>query len=108
VTLVFVLNVVPDPWQRLCTLRSATQHLRPGGYVLVATRSVETIKREVQAKAWLAFNDGYLSHAGKRTFQKGIDAPELALLATKAGLTLQSCSLNLGTDTSYLLARREL
>jgi Methyltransferase domain len=39
VTLVFVLNVLPDPWERVQVLKQAANYLRPGGHMLVVTRS---------------------------------------------------------------------
>ncbi|WHM35067.1 class I SAM-dependent methyltransferase [Streptomyces sp. BPPL-273] len=43
VTSMFVLNVLPDPWQRIQALKDAASFARPGGHVVVVTRSPEVI-----------------------------------------------------------------
>lgn len=106
VTVVFVLNVIPDPWRRIKALREAIARVRPGGFLFVATRSSDTIKREVSAKGWQPFNDGFMSHKGRRTFQKGIDAQELAGLALRLSAVVLPLRLNMGNDTGYILAQK--
>lgn len=86
VTVVFVLNVLPTPQERIAVLRDAFTYVRPGGYMLVATRSKQAIAREVVSKNWPPHNDGYWSHEGKGTFQKGIGDEELRLYLNRIGL----------------------
>lgn len=87
VTQAYVLNVLPDPWQRIQALQHAAKHLRPGGHLLVATRSPAEIERFATDSAWTRHHDGYWSHPTKRTFQKGIATEEIIQLAARAGLT---------------------
>ncbi len=86
VTQVFVLNVIPDPWQRIQALRHAAQFLQPGGHLLAVTRSPADIASRAAASNWPAHHDGYWSSESKGTFQKGISAEEITALAHIAGL----------------------
>jgi SAM-dependent methyltransferase/exonuclease III len=86
VTLVFVLNVLPDPWERAKVLMEAMRHVRPGGMMFVATRTRAEIERQALQNTWRVHNDGYWSHEGRRTFQRGFDAEEILRLARQAGL----------------------
>lgn len=107
VTLVFVLNVLTDPAKRISVLRAAVAMVRTGGYLFVATRSPATIQKEAKLKGWKPYNDGYISHMQKRTFQKGISRRELELMARRVGLKIYEWRTMLGAGTTYVLARRE-
>jgi SAM-dependent methyltransferase len=86
VTVVFVLNVLPDPWQRVQTLKRAASYLRPGGHLLVVTRSPHDIHTRAARAGWQRHNDGYWSSQRRQTFQRGIAEQEIARLAIRAGL----------------------
>lgn len=86
VTSIFVLNVLPDPWQRIRALQHAAGFVRPGGWLLVVTRSPADIQARAAAGGWPAFHDGYWSHQAKATFQKGISTDEIVAMARHAGL----------------------
>jgi SAM-dependent methyltransferase len=86
VTSVFVLNVLPDPWQRIQALRCAACHLRHGGAMLVVTRSPSEVMQRAQRGNWPAHNDGYWSNEDRGTFQRGIGPDEIIALARHAGL----------------------
>ncbi|MFJ9343785.1 methyltransferase domain-containing protein [Streptomyces sp. NPDC101733] len=86
VTQMFVLNVLPDPWSRIRALQDAAAFARPGGHVLVVTRSPEEITKAAAGGGWAAHHDGYWSSEGKGTFQRGIGTEEAAALARRAGL----------------------
>lgn len=88
VTLIFVLNVLPDPWIRWKTLSEATTYLSRDGFMVVVARSPGAINREAAKKNWPKLNDGYWSHEGKGTFQRGLRREDILALATRAGLTL--------------------
>lgn len=83
---VFVLNVLPDPWQRIQALQHAARFVRPGGHLFVVTRSPADIDPRAAATNWPAHHDGYWSSEAKGTFQKGIPAEEIIALAQWAGL----------------------
>jgi Methyltransferase domain/Endonuclease/Exonuclease/phosphatase family len=87
VTVMFVLNVLPDPWQRLQVLRDADRHLADGGRMLVVCRSPKAIEKHARRGQWPQHNDGYWSSASKGTFQRGISTEELMVLGCRAGLT---------------------
>jgi exonuclease III len=106
VTVVFVLNVLQDPWERLKALRVAMDRVKEGGYLFVVTRSSNAIQREAKTKGWEQFNDGYFSHKGRRTFQKGLDQSDIIKLTHRLGLVPHICTLNVGPDASYVLAQR--
>jgi SAM-dependent methyltransferase len=87
VTSVFVLNVLPDPWQRIRALQHAAGFLKPHGHLLVVVRSPADIAPRAASAAWAFHHDGYWSSPAKGTFQKGITAAEIIALAWHAGLT---------------------
>ncbi|RSS76751.1 methyltransferase domain-containing protein [Streptomyces sp. WAC06614] len=86
VTQAFVLNVLPNPWERVRALQDAASFVRPGGHVLVVTRSPEEITKAAAAGGWARHHDGFWSSEGKGTFQRGISAEEAVLLGRHAGL----------------------
>ena len=106
VTQAFVLNVLPNPWQRIQALRHAARFVRPGGHLLVATRSPAEIAQFAVSGSWPQHHDGYWSHETKGTFQKGIPAHEIIRLAAHAGLSkaanLPALALGPSTCTALL------
>lgn len=86
VTSVFVLNVLPNPWERIRALQHAAGFMRPGGRLLTVTRSPHDIDRRAEAANWTPHHDGYWSCEGKRTFQRGICGEEIIALGRRAGL----------------------
>nr|WP_237555189.1 methyltransferase domain-containing protein [Streptomyces sp. SID4948] len=86
VTSMFVLNVLPDPWQRIQALKDAASFARPGGLVVVVTRSPEEITKAATHGGWARHHDGFWSSRGKGTFQRGITAEEITTMARRAGL----------------------
>ncbi|MGW0954771.1 methyltransferase domain-containing protein [Streptomyces sp. NPDC001212] len=86
VTSMFVLNVLSDPWQRIQALKDASTFARPGGHVVVVTRSPEEITKAAADGSWMAHHDGFWSSQSKGTFQRGIDPDEITALARRAGL----------------------
>src|SRR3989344_3047252 len=98
VTLIFVLNVLPTMAERLKVLKQAAEYLNPAGKLLVVTRSLKAIESEVAKKHWQTHNDGYWSHPGKQTFQKGITPEEVSGLAGQLGLHSTPRTLQYKTD----------
>ncbi|MEU8445511.1 methyltransferase domain-containing protein [Streptomyces microflavus] len=86
VTSMFVLNVLPDPWQRIQALEDAASFARPGGHVVVVTRSPEEITKAAAGGGWSVHHDGFWSSQAKGTFQRGITEGEITALARQAGL----------------------
>jgi exonuclease III/SAM-dependent methyltransferase len=86
VTNIFVLNVLPDPWQRIQALQHASRFVRPGGRLLVVTRSPGDIEPRAASAGWSAHHDGYWSSESKGTFQKGVTNDEILALGSRAGL----------------------
>ncbi|MEU6219073.1 methyltransferase domain-containing protein [Streptomyces sp. NPDC047022] len=86
VTSMFVLNVLPDPWQRIQALKDAASFARPGGHVVVVTRSPEEITKAAADGGWSVHHDGFWSSHAKGTFQRGITPGEITALARQAGL----------------------
>jgi exonuclease III len=80
VTCVFVLNVLPNPFERLAALADALTFVRKEGLLVVATRSPEAIESEGIEKKWKRHNDGFWSSEARATFQKGIGLNEIARL----------------------------
>ncbi|WP_447002474.1 methyltransferase domain-containing protein [Saccharothrix isguenensis] len=86
VTNIFVLNVLPNPWQRIEALQDAARFVRPGGFLLVVTRSPADIAPRATSANWPIHHDGYWSDQAKGTFQKGISTDEIIALGRQAGL----------------------
>lgn len=86
VTNIFVLNVLPDPWQRIQALQDAAQFVRPGGSLFVVTRSPADINPKAVSANWPSYQDGYWSSQAKGTFQKGVSTEEIIILGLRAGL----------------------
>ncbi|MFC2171402.1 methyltransferase domain-containing protein [Acidobacteriota bacterium] len=109
VTLVFVLNVLPDPWSRIQVLREVVQFLDKSGELLVVTRSPAEIERESRKKGWPEHNDGFWSHEGKGTFQRGIGRGELLGLASRVGLELSPMDgkMQFQSGATHVLFRRK-
>ncbi|MGH2770688.1 MAG: methyltransferase domain-containing protein [Actinomycetota bacterium] len=82
----FVLNVLPNPWERLKALRDAERFLTSNGRLLVVTRSSAEIRRAAAQAGWQEYNDGFLSSEARDTFQRGVDSWEIGVLAERAGL----------------------
>jgi SAM-dependent methyltransferase len=88
VTLAYVLNVLRSRDDRLDALGEAAQFLTPSGVLLAVARSVTEVGRAARQGAWPAHADGYWSDCSKRTFQHGLDGPEICELGEKVGLGL--------------------
>ncbi|MGW5159319.1 methyltransferase domain-containing protein [Nonomuraea wenchangensis] len=86
VTSMFVLNVLPDPWQRIRALKDAASFIRPGGHVVVVTRSPEEIDKAAAEGGWAQHHDGFWSSTSRRTFQRGIAPGEIIALGHQANL----------------------
>lgn len=108
VTLVFVLNVLPDPVERIETIAKAAERVSSGGTLLVVARSPAEIDGHAQKSNWTRHNDGYWSSSAKGTFQKGISPLEIELLSRRARLTAHPLtnSLSFGPQVSHLLLQR--
>lgn len=106
----FVLNVIPDPEERLEIVRLALNFVERGGALLVVCRSPEAIRKAAEKGRWKPFRDGFWSHEGKRTFQKGISKQEIVAIVRRAGATIHAFDADLNLDMSQatsLLARRD-
>jgi hypothetical protein len=84
---VFVLNVLPDPWQRIRAIQHAATFTRAGGYLLVVTRSPADIDPRAAVGSWPQHHDGFWSNEAKGTFQVGIARDEIVAIARRAGLS---------------------
>ncbi|MFD3680055.1 methyltransferase domain-containing protein [Streptomyces sp. NPDC058613] len=109
VTQMFVLNVLPDPGARIRALQDAAAFVRPGGYLVVVTRSPEEIAKAAAGGSWTAHHDGYWSSEGKGTFQRGISVAETTTLARHVGLVpAAGTALQLPGVSHVVLAKPEL
>lgn len=108
VTVAFVLNVLPDPVERIRVLEKAAATLSAGGIMLVATRSTAEIEQRARSGEWIRHNDGYWSQRAKGTFQKGISANEIRRLCERLGLAEHAISrtVNFGHSTAHLVVHR--
>lgn len=105
VTAVFVVNVLPTVEDRLQAVRTASQYVRPGGFLLVAARSEKAISIEARKGKWTKFNDGWVSSPQRGTFQRGVPTEEIAWLLGAIGFSLVQQEFRLSSDVSWLLGR---
>jgi SAM-dependent methyltransferase len=75
VMLVYVLNVVINPD---CLLRVAKSYVRPGGTLMVATRTFKEIEKLAKDNSWKPHGAGWVT--GNGTFQRGYAKAELGSL----------------------------
>ena len=82
---IYVLNVIPTPKERKNAVRLALSKVRPGGKLILVSRTPKEISREAAAKGWQPHGDGFLSDEKRGTFQKGLGTKELAGLMGRVG-----------------------
>lgn len=110
VSLVYVLNVLPNPYDRLKVIKKAASYLKTRGIMLIATRSEYEINKQALQKNWQKHNDGYWSSINKGTFQKGLDSKEIVMLAENAGLEVSDLTDKLkriNKNTSAVIFRKK-
>lgn len=83
VLLVFVVNCLPTPQQRIQAIEDAWAHVRQGGGLVVVSHTRSEIQRKAAGR-WGRHRDGWVSAPARGTFQKGHDAQGLRRLV--AGL----------------------
>jgi endonuclease/exonuclease/phosphatase family metal-dependent hydrolase len=110
VTLVFVLNVLPDPWSRFKVLMKASEYVAENGILIVVSRTEREINRYATTKGWPSFNDGYWSHEGKGTFQRGLCVDDILRLARRCSFTQspQNEFIKVSSDTTIVTLHRGL
>lgn len=74
VTLLYVVNILPSRRERRDVVAAALNYVVAGGVLAIVSRTRTEIARGVREGGWPAHGDGYLSSAGKGTFQKGHDS----------------------------------
>jgi SAM-dependent methyltransferase len=79
VMLVYVVNVLATPQQRLQAIEGAWAHVREGGLLVVVARTRSEIERQAEGR-WRRHGDGWLSAPARGAFQKGHDASGLQRL----------------------------
>ena len=75
VTMIYVINVIPDPQERANALAKAWSYVTAGGYMYVAARSQGEIAMLARRHSWKSHNDGWLTSRG--TFQRGFSNQEM-------------------------------
>ncbi len=91
----FVLNVLPNPYERIKALEDALSFLKNDGMLVAATRSPESIKNEGTHKKWERHNDGYWSSGERGTFQKGIGVNEISRMIKRLGYRIHASTESL-------------
>lgn len=86
VTVVFVLNVIPNHDARIEAIRTASRYLKPDGLMLIVTRSSAEIASHARKRQWEQWGDGFISDPRKQTFQKGFTPDQLRDVGEEAGL----------------------
>jgi SAM-dependent methyltransferase len=95
ITLIYVLNVLPSPDQRLDALRDAAQFLTASGVLLAVTRSARDVEYNADHRKWPPHADGYWSDRPRGMFQHGLDLAEIRELGEQVGLGLDALTAEL-------------
>ncbi len=105
----FVLNVLPNPYERFKVIRDILSYTAPGGFSVITTRSPKPIQNEVIKKGWKKHNDGYWSSITKRTFQKGIDINEIKEFLPRLNAEVSPITYSLPkiTDTEVVIIKHK-
>jgi exonuclease III len=104
VLLIYVVNVLPTPQQRIQAIKGAWAHVRQGGLLVVVSRTRSEIERQAEGR-WRRHEDGWLSVPARGTFQKGYDASGLQRLV--AGFPdMEMVVADHNSGAARLLARR--
>ena len=80
VLVLYVLNVIPDPKERVEVIKDAWNYVAPGGFLLISTRTTKEIRNCARSGNWDTYADGYVSSADRKTFQKGFTGEDLRTL----------------------------
>jgi len=84
ITCTYVLNTISHE-ERVTCLKEAIKYLKPGGKIVVTTRTAKSVLREKKDN-WSEHLDGFITCAG--TFQKGFEEDELKELMQGVGLAV--------------------
>lgn len=108
ITIVYVLNVLPSPYERLNVIRNASKYLKDDGILMIATRSSYEIETQADQKNWECHNDGYWSSKSRGTFQKGIDEQEIIDLGNLCGFTKTEYTtlIKVNKNTSVMVMKK--
>ena len=74
----YVLNVIASPSERVEILERAAQF---GGNVFVATRTRSDVASAALRGQWERHGDGWISSVKRNTFQVGLDADDVTVIA---------------------------
>jgi len=83
VSCLFVLNVIPNDSDRMKALESAVSYVTTGGLLVISARTKRSIEQHARSRSWERYGDGYISSESRRTFQVGLDYPDLEVMVRK-------------------------
>ncbi|MFZ1291210.1 MAG: methyltransferase domain-containing protein [Melioribacteraceae bacterium] len=104
VTCIFVLNVLPNAYERFNTIKKVIEYTKKGGKIILAARSEEAILKEAENKNWQKHNDGFWSSISRQTFQKGIGLKEIKCYMNALGLEIDKITEELQTINDTTIA----
>jgi hypothetical protein len=104
ITCFYVLNVLSTKSERLAALLAIKVLMHQDSVLYLAVRSEREIERFAKRRAWVQYNDGYISSLTKKTFQKGFSAAELAQLTLEAGFNEVEVNERLNKSSTIMLA----
>jgi SAM-dependent methyltransferase len=109
ICITFVLNVLPNVWERLLVIQQASEYLEDNGLMIITVRSESEIQKEAKSNCWEVHNDGYWSSKDKKTFQKGLTYKELECLIKRAHLSTHPITslINCEKEISLIVACKQ-
>ena len=78
----YVICVLPNEAERRECIQKAWRRVKPGGVLVLSTRTEKEIEALAERNKWEKYNDGYIT--GRETFQKGFSLESLEKLVKKS------------------------
>ena len=103
VTVIYVINVLPEEFLRKATLEVAAMQLRASGKLVVAARSISDIESS-KKKTWKEYGDGWITNNKPPHFQKGFTTEEIEEMVMSLHGFVTTKVLNIASHISCVVA----
>lgn len=103
VTVIYVVNILPEEFLRKATLEVAAMQLRASGKLVVAARSISDIEHN-KKKNWKEYQDGWITNNKSPHFQRGFTTEELKEMIISLNGFVTVNVLDIASHTSCVIA----